>query len=481
MFLAKPAPSYLRTQHSRQGSNNSSVSVGGTLANGGGVFWSIAAILIFAVAFGGGGSKYGFANLIVQLAALIALSFHRRAFFDFFKSAPRAMVALIGLSVLLPIAFLIPLPANIWGGLPGRELMVQSFELIGANPWATASVDPIRTLLALSALIVPIAILTIGWAAPRQNLVLIGWIAVGLGLVNFLIGIPQVLTNGEAGLIYPENPMPGVLFGSFANRNSTGLFLAGALALAAVLPSPVQPSRAALGARIAICLILLVAIILTRSRTALVLACLPIALVTFQILFSRGRHGDAGVPNSSRKRWLALISIALIGGAFAMLVVAAPGRLNDVVERFDDRDDARAYIWDDAVYSADRYWPIGSGTGTFEDVFQIDELLENMTLRRAGRAHNDYLEVAIEAGLPGLVLIAGWLILLAWFSWRARNSHERWIAWSGAIILLAIALQSITDYPLRNLTMLTFGSYALLILARFGAPPSEKPAQEVLP
>ena len=442
---------------------------------------AIATILIFAVAFGGGGSKYGIANLIVQLAALIALSFHRRAFCDFFKSAPRAMVALIGFSVLLPAAFLMPLPPNVWGGLPGRELMVQSYELIGVNPWATASVDPIRTILALSALIVPIALLTIGWAAPRQHLVLIGWIAVGLGLVNFLIGIPQVMTNGETGLIYPENPMPGVLFGSFANRNSTGLFLVCALTFAAVLPSPVQIGRAALGARIVICLILLVAIILTRSRTALVLACLPIALVTLQILFPRGRQGDAGVSNPNRKRWLALVPIALICGAFAMLVVAAPGRLNDVVERFDNRDDARAYIWDDAVFSADRYWPIGSGTGTFEDVFQIDESLENMTQRRAGRAHNDYLEVAIEAGLLGLVLIAGWLILLAWLSWRARNSHDRWIAWSGAIILLAIALQSITDYPLRNLTMLAFSSFALLILARFGASTAHKPAQEVLP
>ena len=131
-------------------------------------------------------------------------------------------------------------------------------------------------------------------------------------------------------------------------------------------------------------------------------------------------------------------------------------------------EDARAYIWDDAAYSTKRYFPVGSGMGTFDEVFQLDESLENMTLRRAGRAHNDYLEVAIEAGLPGIALIAGWLALLAWFSWQARHSRDRWIAWSGAAILLVIALQSITDYPLRNHSMLALAGFALVVLGRFG-------------
>src|SRR3546814_17369310 len=61
---------------------------------------------------------------------------------------------------------------------------------------------------------------------------------VALGIVNLALGVPQVLSNGEWGLIYPENPMPGVLLGSLANRNSTGLFLVAGLALLLRLPSP---------------------------------------------------------------------------------------------------------------------------------------------------------------------------------------------------------------------------------------------------
>ena len=132
-------------------------------------------------------------------------------------------------------------------------------------------------------------------------------------------------------------------------------------------------------------------------------------------------------------------------------------------------EDARAYIWEDAAYSAQRYFPVGSGMGTFDEVFQLDESLENMTLRRAGRAHNDYLEVAIEAGLPGILLVICWLALVAWLSWQARQSRDRWIAWSGSAILLAVALQSITDYPLRNHSMLAVAAFAFVVLARFSA------------
>lgn len=435
------------------------------------LFLAMVAVLVFAVAFGGGGSKYGLANLIVQLAALVALSFHRHAFFEFWRSSPLGLRALVGLSLLLPVLYIVPLPAGVWGALPGREAVVQSFELIGSEEsairWASASVDPIRTLLALTAMIAPLALLSIGWSTPRDRLITVGWIAVGLGLANFLIGIPQVLSGSEVGVLYPENPMPGVLFGTFANRNTTGLFLVGALTLAAFLPAPAKMARNALALRFAICALLLVAIVLTRSRTALVLSFIPLGLAGLRFVIWRWKHGADG-PAKGRK-WLAILPVLGVIAVVAAVLVASPGRLGMTLDRFGQGgEDARAYIWEDSAYAADRYWPVGAGTGTFDEVFQLDESLENMTVRRAGRAHNDYLEVAIETGIAGIGLIAAWICLLAWLSWKARNTRDRWIAWSGAAILLAIALQSITDYPLRNQSLLTLGSFALLILARFG-------------
>lgn len=443
-------------------------------------FWAVAAILIFALAFGGGGSKYGMANLLVQLAALIALAFHGRAFLEFWKTAPLTLKVLIAASILLPIAYIVPLPRGMWEALPGRELVAQSYELLGddaAGAWASASVEPVRTLLALTALIAPLALLAIGWSAPRDRLVTVGWIVVAFGLLNLLIGIPQVLSNGETGVLYPETPMPGVMFGTFANRNSTGLFLVAALAMAALLPTPAKFGRAAPGIRIALCALLILGVVLTRSRTALVLALVPLGLASMRYLLARMGSGTAAGGTTARRGWIALAPVVLAVAVIGAIGFSAPGRVGDVIERFEGAEDnPRAYIWDDAFFVAGRYWPVGSGTGTFDDVFQVDESLENITLRRAGRAHNDYLEVAIEAGLPGLALVALWLILLAWLAWRARTSPDRWIAWSGAAFLLTVAAQSITDYPLRNQSLLAVSALALLMFVRFGSDDREAQA-----
>jgi O-antigen ligase len=90
-------------------------------------------------------------------------------------------------------------------------------------------------------------------------------------------------------------------------------------------------------------------------------------------------------------------------------------------------------------------------------------------MRRAGRAHNDYIELTIETGAAGLVLVALWLVLLGWLSWQVRHSSQRWAAWAASTFLLAIALQSITDYPLRNQAMLALAAYALLLLTRLAS------------
>ncbi|MBV7258295.1 O-antigen ligase family protein [Erythrobacter crassostreae] len=428
---------------------------------------AIAAIICIAAVMGGGGVRYGIANLTVQLTALAFAAFHCPAIFAFWKTAPASLRVLIALSALLPLAQLIPLPESVWTSLPGRELVQQSFALTGHSGWVPLSVDPIRTTVALTGIIVPLAILMVGWSLKRRQLLMLGWLIVAIGLVNVLIGIPQVLAGVSALPIYPEPGPDDVLYGLFANRNSTGLFLVAAFTLAAILPSP-KKHAAVLPVRLALCLLFLVAIVLTRSRTALVLAMIPIAMAMLRsvLVFRSSTNGQT--RKSPSVRFVTFGAIALCIAAAATTLSMAPGRVADTMERFQAQSDARAYIWKDATYSASRYWPAGTGMGTFDEVFQTDESLENVTERRAGRAHNDYLEVAIEAGATGIILIAAWLIMIAWLAWRARNSERRWAAWAGGAILLAIALQSITDYPLRNQSMLALASFAFLLLARIG-------------
>jgi O-antigen ligase len=424
----------------------------------------VAALLLVAFAAGGGGIVSPLGNLVVQLAALGVLALRGEGALRFLRESPLALRVLVIAAFAVPLLQIIPLPESMWTALPARAMAERSLETIGESGWMPFSLFPQRTLLAVTALITPLAVLCAGWTLPRERLLDLGWLIVGCGLFTILLGAVQMSGPPGTAKLYPEFYGSDVLVGTFANRNTTGLFLTFALGLAALLPAP-RPHPAVLPARIAACAMLLLAAALTQSRTALVLAALPMLLGTMRgidaLLVRRGGSASAG-----RAAMIGLGALALVGLAGGALVVAAPGRIAATLERFEERDDPRRYIWDDATYIAGKHWPLGAGTGTFDDLYQVDESLENLTLRRPGRAHNDYLEVAIESGAPGLLLVAGWALLVVWLTWRARRSQLRWAAWAGSAFLLACALQSITDYPLRNQTMLALAAYALLLLTR---------------
>jgi len=422
----------------------------------------VAALLLIAFAAGGGGIVSPLGNLVVQLAALGVLALRREAFLRFFRESPLALRALVAAAFAVPLLQIIPLPESVWTALPARAMAERSFETIGERGWMPFSLFPQRTLLAASALVTPLAVLCAGWTLPRERLLDLGWLIAGCGLFTVLLGAVQMSGPPGTAKLYKDFYGSGVLVGTFANRNTVGLFLTFALGLAALLPAP-RPNPAVLPARIAACVMLVLAVALTQSRTALVLAAVPVLLGAMRGIDAllRARAASAG-----RTAMIGLGALALVGLAAGALVVAAPGRIAATLERFEERDDPRRYIWEDATFIAGKHWPLGAGTGTFDELYQVDESLENLTLRRPGRAHNDYLEVAVESGAAGLLLVAGWALLVAWLSWRARRSQMRWAAWAGSGFLLVCALQSITDYPLRNQAMLAFAAFALLLLVR---------------
>jgi O-antigen ligase len=426
----------------------------------------MAILLLVAFAAGGGGFGNPLGNLAVQLTALGVLASQSTAVLAFWRESPLALRVAVVAAIALPLVQIVPLPPSLWSALPSRSLLERALEQAGAaDAWMPLSLDPRRTLLALTGLVTPLAVLCAGWRLPRERLIDLGWIVVGLGLVTVLLGTIQLGATTDAGTLYGTRRPGQLLLGTFANRNSTGLLLTFALGLAALLPVP-RPHPAVLPMRLAVCLLLLIAIGLTQSRTAIVLALLPVLLGTARGLDALLRARRA--PSAARAAMIGLGTLGLVAAGAGTLVVAAPGRIGEALERFEAKDDPRRFIWDDASFSAGRYWPAGAGMGTFDEIYQIDESLENLTPRRAGRAHNDYIELTIEAGAPGLALAAAWLALLAWASWRARTAPLRWAAWAGSAFLLAIALQSITDYPLRNQTILAFAGLALLLLTRIG-------------
>ena len=75
----------------------------------------------------------------------------------------------------------------------------------------------------------------------------------------------------------------------------------------------------------------------------------------------------------------------------------------------------------DYVRMATDFMPFGSGAGSFDPVYRIYEPAAALRPNFLNHAHNDLAQLAIEYGVPGLLLLAG---LLSWWVWRS------WRAWS---------------------------------------------------
>ena len=422
----------------------------------------LSGLIMLAVLLGGGGVAYALNNLLVQLAALTILAFNRESFFRFWVEAPFVLRTLVGASHLLPLIQLVPLPFDTTTALPGRMHLQETMQALGKEGAFPLSLAPHRTLVAASALIIPLTILTLGWSLERRDIRALMLAAIAAGLIHTAIGFSQVLSGANARLFYPENPMPGVLFGTFANRNSAGLLCVAALCLTAIPHWRGQSRLFLIGTFSAIALLFLAAF-LTQSRTAIVLAFVPLGLAAFRIFTDH-------MASKKRLRMLPMLGIIAIGIAMiagTAAIFSSSARVETVIERFEKGGGARTYLWEDAFYSAEQYWPTGAGMGAFDEVFQANEALENITVKKAGRAHNDYLELAIEGGIIGIIILIGWFAYIAWSTLIVRHSADRWSAWAGTGVLAVIAAQSVTDYPLRNMAMLGVGALALLLLARF--------------
>ncbi len=74
-----------------------------------------------------------------------------------------------------------------------------------------------------------------------------------------------------------------------------------------------------------------------------------------------------------------------------------------------------------------------------------------MTVAWVNHAHNDYLELLLETGLPGLLLM---LAFLGWFVFQTtrvwRSPFASLFAKAATIAAAAILVHSIVDYPLRT-------------------------------
>lgn len=424
---------------------------------------SVAALLVIAILLGGGGVGNGLGNMVVQLTALGVLAANFKSVRKYVSSAPTSLHLLIMLSIALVVLQLVPLPSGLWQAMPRRDLVEASFTLAGkdANTWTTISVQRARTATAFVGILTPLAAIILFAALERKDLGLTLKILVGIGIACALVGFIQITTGNARALIHGPGKNATVLHAFFANRNSAAIFFD--LIFLAICVVPLSSHKLASNIlRTLAAALAALAVIFTQSRSGNVLLILTFLFAIPCAIFQRDTSARRR-PESARF----IVPLILVVGIGAAAVVSTfySGRTASTVMRFEDLTDSRPRIWEDASFTALSLLPLGSGMGTFDEVFQLDESLEYIMVPTAGRAHNDYLELLIEGGIPAMVLLAGWLSWVGASAWQCRHSSLRWLGWASAFGLLLIALQSMVDYPLRNQTLFCVAGILVGVLA----------------
>lgn len=359
----------------------------------------------------------------------------------------RPLVLVLVAVVMLAIFQLMPLPPGMWQNLPGRDILVMPGE---APPWRPLTMTPGATRNALSSLVVPAAMLLLLTQTNEREreflvTVLLAVIAstVFLGLLQFSgLQINNPLINDVAGNVSSI----------FANRNHFALFVAVGCLLApiwALNHFKALHWRGPIAAGLVLLFIL--TILAIGSRSGLLLAALALAIAA-AATGGRLKRLFKGAP-----RWIVIalaaaglsLTIGFIWASFAADRVEAVDRLFASAIGDDLRWRARPTI----VEMIKIYFPVGSGLGGFDPVFRIHEPDTLLALQYLNQAHNEFLGVALDAGVPGILVLAaavGWWGFSTVAAWRAPFSSQTSLARLGSGIMLLVFVASITDYPART-------------------------------
>jgi len=424
----------------------------------------VPAYLLLCIVLGGSvQGVWGMAILQLLAIAIIAWSLLIREPLRLSGTA-KALFALAGLTILLVVIQLVPLPPAMWTALPGRELIVEGYALLGQPvPWLPISMTPYDTAYTALTLLPPLAVLAGMLVAGAYRT---SWLAIAVLAGTFAAVLLGALQVGSAEPMQSpwylyRRTNHGVATGFFANSNHMAALLVISVpllfALIADLRTQTKNQRAGsavLLLAVAGALVLLVGIFLNGSLAVLLLG-LPVTVISATMLLPQGLRLRGPVTA------VALVSIG------AMLAVYLTPLQDKLLSSNATSFESRQTMWSNTIPAIGDNLALGSGAGSFPRVYRQYEDQAAVTPTFANHAHNDYLEIALEAGLPGLLLLAAFFL---WWGSRAvpiwRSASTDRYAVAASIVTAAILVHSIVDYPLRTAALSSIFAACLALMAR---------------
>lgn len=399
--------------------------------------------------------------MILELAALVlaAMIMLRPSFKSHLSTS---FIATLALLLLYPLLYLIPVPVGWWHALPGRGLYDQlytgfDFQATGFRPLSLIGFQSEYSWLAL---LLPVMVFLAVVGQTTEKLRSLVLVFLGVAVFQALLGLIQYGDGADSFFRFGMGADSAN--GTYPNRDHfAGLLemaLPISLAMLAVTVGPLQKAthhrRSGVLRRIAVFfsgrggnafiyaamgLVIGLGLIFSRSRTGISLGMLGVLLSAFLYARRLGGTNAFGLIGT----------VVTLGGALAIEIGLLP-----VLTRFTDADPTEDLRWKifDAVWSGiQSFFPLGSGPGTFPDVFMRFQT-ENLPVF-INHAHNDYLEWLMEGGLIVAVLLTlfATFYVRQWFVvWTKGHWSTFRFAQAGAGIgLLLISLHGLVDFNLH--------------------------------
>jgi O-antigen ligase len=420
-------------------------------------FGVLLAFLAVCIVTGGSSRPDVLSLLVLRPVAIAAFVFFAWRCADWAVIRPLAIL-LAALAAIYSLQ-LLPLPPMIHAMLPGWERLDAIQRLNGTlSHWRGATLKPDATLNAVFSLWIPAAVLAgLGAirASDRQRLLLPVMVFL---LSSAMLGVLQVAGGADSPFYIYRATYPGYAVGWFSNRNHQAAALACLFPLLRVWAERREGVvvRGAMRYAVAgiLAVLVLPMIVVTGSRAGIALGALSL-LASVAIM-------PPAVVLPRRMLWIGLgvAAAAILAFAGSMVMLSRAASLDRLMQSGDLGGEGRVAYLATEWRIITTFWPWGTGAGTFDPairMFEPDALLHSTYFNHA---HNDFLEMVLVAGLPGVLLLAAALVIVTRWTfrlfrnWRTTNDTVV-LARAASIMLWIVIAASVVDYPLRAPLMAT--------------------------
>jgi hypothetical protein len=347
---------------------------------------------------------------------------------------------------------------------------------------------PQSTWLSALALLPPLsvflAVTTLDWRERR----LLSLLTIAFAVASAFLGLTQLAGGPTSPLRFFAITNASSPVGFFADANHFVALLYCAILLAAAWLATLIDARrysarragddagsimAVVAASLAL-LTLICVVVIARSRAGLILSLV-------------GLFAALTLTAAPLREFKNLASVRLVIGVIALaLLFLGRSALFGALDRFGANPfDERPVFARVTTEAATALMPVGAGLGAFVPAYALFQKPEDLMGVYANHAHNDLLELWLETG------VAGPLLLCFFLYWYARKAARAWAPSNpgplaidrslirAAVVIVALLLcHSLVEYPLHTAAMMAIMALACALLVdppapavKAGAPP----------